>query len=143
MILWDVLVRVVVLCSLIWCYIGFCNFRNSVQLFLQEKNKPLWELQLARYRKSFGDVRVLWWIYRTSSKVILILVCPRNRSTCIFCPCDPFCLFLMQFRAAIQLQFDFHRAIYNLGTVLVCLILSILICNIMFQLWLYQFSCFI
>lgn len=24
-----------------------------------------------------------------------------------------------QFRAAIQLQFDFHRAIYNLGTVLV------------------------
>ncbi|XP_056688338.1 protein HLB1-like [Spinacia oleracea] len=24
----------------------------------------------------------------------------------------------MQFRAAIQLQFDFHRAIYNLGTVL-------------------------
>lgn len=25
----------------------------------------------------------------------------------------------MQFRAAIQLQFDFHRAIYNLGTVLV------------------------
>jgi len=26
---------------------------------------------------------------------------------------------LMQFRAAIQLQFDFHRAIYNLGTVLV------------------------
>jgi hypothetical protein len=25
-----------------------------------------------------------------------------------------------QFRAAIQLQFDFHRAIYNLGTVLVC-----------------------
>jgi hypothetical protein len=24
-----------------------------------------------------------------------------------------------QFRAAIQLQFDFHRAVYNLGTVLV------------------------
>ena len=28
----------------------------------------------------------------------------------------------MQFRAAIQLQFDFHRAIYNLGTVLVSLL---------------------
>lgn len=28
-------------------------------------------------------------------------------------------LFLLQFRSAIQLQFDFHRAIYNLGTVLV------------------------
>jgi hypothetical protein len=27
---------------------------------------------------------------------------------------------IWQFRAAIQLQFDFHRAIYNLGTVLVC-----------------------
>ena len=25
----------------------------------------------------------------------------------------------IQFRAAISLQFDFHRAIYNLGTVLV------------------------
>jgi hypothetical protein len=25
----------------------------------------------------------------------------------------------VQFRAAISLQFDFHRAIYNLGTVLV------------------------
>lgn len=25
----------------------------------------------------------------------------------------------LQFRAAIALQFDFHRAIYNLGTVLV------------------------
>lgn len=35
-----------------------------------------------------------------------------------------FC-FVAQFRSAIQLQFDFHRAIYNLGTVLVCfLILS-------------------
>ena len=30
-----------------------------------------------------------------------------------------FC-FVAQFRSAIQLQFDFHRAIYNLGTVLVC-----------------------
>lgn len=29
---------------------------------------------------------------------------------------------LVQFRAAIQLQFDFHRAIYNLGTVLVSLL---------------------
>ena len=28
----------------------------------------------------------------------------------------------LQFRAAIQLQFDFHRAIYNLGTVLVSLL---------------------
>ncbi|RRT84141.1 hypothetical protein B296_00011471 [Ensete ventricosum] len=27
--------------------------------------------------------------------------------------------YILQFRAAIQLQFDFHRAIYNLGTVLV------------------------
>nr|CAB3494184.1 unnamed protein product [Digitaria exilis] len=27
---------------------------------------------------------------------------------------------ISKFRAAIQLQFDFHRAIYNLGTVLVC-----------------------
>lgn len=30
-------------------------------------------------------------------------------------------LICLQFRAAIQLQFDFHRAIYNLGTVLVSL----------------------
>lgn len=29
----------------------------------------------------------------------------------------------LQFRSAIQLQFDFHRAIYNLGTVLVSLLL--------------------
>jgi hypothetical protein len=28
--------------------------------------------------------------------------------------------YVAQFRSAIQLQFDFHRAIYNLGTVLVC-----------------------
>jgi tetratricopeptide (TPR) repeat protein len=27
---------------------------------------------------------------------------------------------ISKFRSAIQLQFDFHRAIYNLGTVLVC-----------------------
>ncbi|KAH8513172.1 hypothetical protein H0E87_006458 [Populus deltoides] len=47
---------------------------------------------------------------------------------------------ISKFRAAIQLQFDFHRAIYNLGTVLVCLILSILICNIMFQL---DYICFL
>ena len=33
----------------------------------------------------------------------------------------PFICVIMQFRAAIQLQFDFHRAIYNLGTVLVAL----------------------
>lgn len=31
----------------------------------------------------------------------------------------------VQFRAAIQLQFDFHRAIYNLGTVLVSLICAL------------------
>ncbi|KAG8061429.1 hypothetical protein GUJ93_ZPchr0003g17045 [Zizania palustris] len=31
---------------------------------------------------------------------------------------------ISKFRAAIQLQFDFHRAIYNLGTVLVCLLLQ-------------------
>lgn len=30
-----------------------------------------------------------------------------------------FTFVILQFRAAIQLQFDFHRAIYNLGTVLV------------------------
>lgn len=34
---------------------------------------------------------------------------------------DTFFCVVMQFRAAIQLQFDFHRAIYNLGTVLVAL----------------------
>ena len=32
---------------------------------------------------------------------------------------------LVQFRAAIRLQFDFHRAIYNLGTVLVSHALTI------------------
>lgn len=32
---------------------------------------------------------------------------------------------LVQFRAAIRLQFDFHRAIYNLGTVLVSQALTI------------------
>lgn len=32
-----------------------------------------------------------------------------------------------QFRAAIQLQFDFHRAIYNLGTVLVCFAIELMI----------------
>ena len=35
---------------------------------------------------------------------------------------DTFDLVILQFRAAIQLQFDFHRAIYNLGTVLVGLL---------------------
>lgn len=34
-------------------------------------------------------------------------------------------LLCLQFRAAIQLQFDFHRAIYNLGTVLVRLTLAL------------------
>ena len=29
------------------------------------------------------------------------------------------CMNAFQFRAAIQLRFDFHRAVYNLGTVLV------------------------
>ncbi|KAJ6341593.1 hypothetical protein OIU78_009697 [Salix suchowensis] len=33
------------------------------------------------------------------------------------------------FRAAIQLQFDFHRAIHDPGTVLASLIISILICK--------------
>jgi uncharacterized membrane protein len=32
-----------------------------------------------------------------------------------------------QFRAAIQLQFDFHRAIYNLGTVLVCFSIDLML----------------
>lgn len=32
----------------------------------------------------------------------------------VFC-----CMNAFQFRAAIQLRFDFHRAVYNLGTVLV------------------------
>ena len=33
----------------------------------------------------------------------------------------PFICVVMEFRAAIQLQFDFHWVIYNLGTVLVAL----------------------
>lgn len=43
------------------------------------------------------------------------------RTSCIFYAFDTFHSVMMQFRAAIQLQFDFHRAIYNLGTVLVAL----------------------
>ena len=34
--------------------------------------KQLWELQLVRYKKSFGGIRVSGWMYRTSRKEILI-----------------------------------------------------------------------
>lgn len=46
---------------------------------------------------------------------------------------------ISKFRAAIQLQFDFHRAIYNLGTVLVSLqylvpnIRNVNMCSIVFK----------
>ncbi|KAG5228182.1 Ypt/Rab-GAP domain of gyp1p superfamily protein [Salix suchowensis] len=43
--------------------------------------------------------------------------------------CDCLELAIRKFRAAIQLQFDFHRAIHDPGTVLASFIISILICK--------------
>lgn len=65
----------------------------------------------------------------TTSNVILHLICLKNNFNCIlrivFSRGSTLMILLiglpMQFRAAIRLQYDFHRAIYNLGTVLVSL----------------------
>jgi hypothetical protein len=42
-----------------------------------------------------------------------------RRNLSILCGWMYFAVSNLQFRAAIQLRFDFHRAVYNLGTVLV------------------------
>jgi hypothetical protein len=42
-----------------------------------------------------------------------------RRNLSILCGWMCFAVSNLQFRAAIQLRFDFHRAVYNLGTVLV------------------------
>ena len=83
----------------------FFFIRNSAKLFLLERRKKWLELQLARCVLVFlanldGFIGYAWMIS--------------------YCPFS-----LVQFRAAIRLQFDFHRAIYNLGTVLVSHALTI------------------
>lgn len=70
--------HIVVLGNKIWFYYCFfmCNFRNSVQLFLREKSKQLWELQLVRYKSHLGDIRVLGWLFRNKTQSNLHLIFP-------------------------------------------------------------------
>lgn len=82
----------------------FFFIRNSAKLFLLGRRKKWSELQLARCVLAFlaNLDRFIWYAWTIS-----------------YCPFS-----LVQFRAAIRLQFDFHRAIYNLGTVLVSHVLT-------------------
>lgn len=66
--------HIVVLGNKIWFYYCFfmCNFRNSVQLFLREKSKQLWELQLVRYKSHLETSECLDDCLGTRRKVICI-----------------------------------------------------------------------
>ena len=70
---------------------------------------------ISKVQSLLGGIQCLDECTGTSMNIIIVLVeCSILLIT--------FAFVILQFRAAIQLQFDFHRAIYNLGTVLVGLL---------------------
>lgn len=61
------------------------------------------------YREGIGFMHLIGGLWHLIEPIEIISILIMHTLICL------------QFRAAIQLQFDFHRAIYNLGTVLVSL----------------------
>ena len=69
---------------------------------------------ISKVQSLLGDIKCLECTGTNMNIIIVLVECSILLIT--------FAFVILQFRAAIQLQFDFHRAIYNLGTVLVGLL---------------------
>jgi hypothetical protein len=96
---------------------AFVTNRSSVLSFLSRKSEQSSRKQLERYHKS----------HLLPSQLSLIFSHSASWEDWVVFEIWNVLLWQNQFRSAIRLRFDFHRAVYNLGTVLVS---NIRLCSI-------------